>query len=113
MVEGGSHVVGRDETPYDTDAMFRQQYFDLYAIDVATSAKTLIEDRVTIQFGGSPGGHYVLWFEGEHYFAYDLRSGETRNITEAVQTTFVNLDLTPTREPVSYTHLTLPTKRMV
>ena len=98
MVEGGRHVIGRDETPYDEDAMFRQQYADLYAIDVRTSEKTLIEDRVTIQYGGSPGGRYVLWFEGEDYFAYDLLSGEKHNITERVATTFVNLDVTPTRE---------------
>ncbi len=98
MVEGGRHVVGRDETPYEEDAMFRQQYSDLYAIDVSTSAKTLIEDRVTIQFGGSAGGRYVLWFEGAHYFAYDLETGRKRNITESVPTTFVNLDVTPTRE---------------
>ena len=97
-VEGGRHVVGRDESPYDEDAMFRQQFFDLYAIDVATGNKTLIEDRLTIQFGASPGGRYVVWFEGEDYFSYDLRSGDKRNITENVPTQFVNLDLTPTRE---------------
>ena len=98
LLEGGRHALGRDETPYDQEAMFRQQYSDLYAIDVATSEKTLIEDRVTIQFGGSPGGRYLLWFEGDDYFAYDLRNGEKRNITEDVPTAFVNLDVTPTRE---------------
>ena len=98
MVEGGSYVVGRDESPYDTDAMFRQQFFDLYAIDVATGDKTLIEDRLTLQFGATPNGRYVVWFEGEHYYSYNLRSGEKQNITENVATQFVNLDVTPTRE---------------
>jgi dipeptidyl aminopeptidase/acylaminoacyl peptidase len=98
VIGGGRYVIGHDETPYEEDAMFRQQYLDLYAIEVASSEKTLIEDRVTIQFGGSPDGRYVLWFEAEDYFSYDLRSGEKHNITEGVSTTFVNLDVTPTRE---------------
>ena len=98
MVEGGNWLVGRDQSPYDELAMFRQQFFDLYAIDAETGAKTMIEDRLTIQMGGSAGGRYVVWFEGEDYFSYDLDSGEKRNITENVPTQFVNLDLTPTRE---------------
>ena len=98
MVEGGRHVLGRDETPYDEHAMFRQQFFDLYSIDVATGAKTLIEDRLGSGTTSSPGGRYVIWFEGEDWFAHDLRQGRTRNLTENVPTAFVNLDVTPTRE---------------
>ncbi len=97
-VEGGEWLVGRDQSPYDQEAMFRQQFFDLYAIDVQTGAKTMIEDRLTMQMGGSADGRYVVWFEGEDYFSYDLDSGEKRNITENVPTQFVNLDVTPTRE---------------
>jgi dipeptidyl aminopeptidase/acylaminoacyl peptidase len=98
LVPGGEHVIGRNETPYDEDAMFRQQYADLYSIDVATGAKTLVEERVTSFGPASPGGRYVIWFAGEDWFAHDLQSGQTRNITEAVPTAFVNLDVTPTRE---------------
>jgi dipeptidyl aminopeptidase/acylaminoacyl peptidase len=98
IVEGGRHAIGRDESPYDEHAMFRQQFHDLYAIDVGTGAKTLVEDRVTIGMEASPGGRYLLWFEGDDYFTYDLRSGEKRNVTEGVGTAFVNLDVTPTRE---------------
>jgi hypothetical protein len=76
MVEGGTYVLGRNESPYDEDAMFRQQFLDLYSIEVATGNKTLIEDRVTITMGSSPGGRYALWFEGDDYYAYDLRTGD-------------------------------------
>ena len=98
IVDGDRYVLGRDESPYDEEAMFRQQFMDVYSIDVETGAKTMIEDRLTMVMGGSPGGQYVLWFEGEHYFSHDLESGETRNITADVPTAFVNLDVTPTRE---------------
>ncbi|MEX2467442.1 MAG: prolyl oligopeptidase family serine peptidase [Gemmatimonadota bacterium] len=98
LVPGGRHVIGMDETPYEEDAMFRQQFLDLYAIDVGSGAKTLIENRVPGNASGSPGGRYVVWFEGEHWFAYALEQGRTHNLTEGIGAQFVNLDLTPTRE---------------
>ncbi len=98
LVEGGRHAVGRDETPYDVDAMFRQQFSNLYAIDVQSGRKTLVEERVQQDFGGSPGGRYLLWLDGDDFWSYDLRDGEKRNITESVPAEFVNHDLTPTRE---------------
>ena len=98
VVEGGSHLVARDETPYDVEAMFRQQFYDLYTVDASTAARDLVRERVTIDYGSSPGGRYVLWFEGEDYWSHDLESGETRNITADLGGTFINLDLTPTRE---------------
>ena len=81
IMEGGRHVVARDETPYDVEAMFRQQYFDLYTVEAATAQRNLLRERVTIDNGGSPGGRYVLWFEGEDYWSHDIESGETHNIT--------------------------------
>lgn len=98
VMEGGAHVVARDETPYDVEAMFRQQFYDLYVVDATTAGRNLLRERVTSDYGGSPGGRYVLWFEGEDYWSHDLRRGETRNITGDLGGVFVNLDLTPTRE---------------
>lgn len=98
MVDGGRHVIGRDETPYDENGMFRQQFSDLYSIDVETGAKSKITDRM---FGGgspSPDGRYIVWFSGEDWYAHDLERGQTSNITEGVGTEFLNLDVTPTRE---------------
>ena len=98
MIDGGRHVIGGDETPYDEHAMFRQQFSDLYVIDVKTGAKSKIADRI---YGGatpSPDGRYMIWFSGEHWYAHDLDGGETTNITERVGTVFVDLDVTPTRE---------------
>ncbi len=98
VAEGGRHVVARDETPYDVEAMFRQQFYDVYAVETATAQRSLLRERVTSDYGGSPEGRYVLWFEGEDYWTHDLESGETRNVTGGLDGVFVNLDVTPTRE---------------
>ncbi len=98
IAEGGAHIIARDETPYDVEAMFRQQFYDIYAVDAATAQRTLVRERVAQDYGGSPGGRYILWFEGEDYWSHDLASGETRNVTGELGGLFVNLDVTPTRE---------------
>ena len=98
VLEGGRHLLARDETPYDVEAMFRQQFYDIYAVETATAQRTLVRERVAQDYGGSPGGRYILWFEGEDYWAHDLASGETHNLTGDLDGVFVNLDVTPTRE---------------
>ena len=98
LLDGGGHVLNRDETPYDVDAMFNQQFYDLYSVDTGSGAESLVRERITLGAQGSPEGRYVVWFEGEDWWSHDLSSGETRNITADLGGTFVNLDLTPTRE---------------
>ncbi len=92
------YVLGANETPYDEHAMFRQQFSDLYAIDARTGAKQLVEERVAQLGGSSPTGRFVIWFDDEQWYAHDLRAGTTANLTEGLNGTFVNLDVTPTRE---------------
>ncbi|MDE2974524.1 MAG: prolyl oligopeptidase family serine peptidase [Gemmatimonadota bacterium] len=98
VAEGGRHMIARDETPYDVDAMFRQQAYDLYVVDAASGRRELVRERLFRDHGASPGGRYLLWFEGEDYWTRDLRTGETRNITDGLGGEFVDLDRTPTRE---------------
>ncbi|MCY3705125.1 MAG: prolyl oligopeptidase family serine peptidase [Gammaproteobacteria bacterium] len=98
LLEGGGHVLNRYETPYDVDAMFNQQFYDLYSVDTGSGAESLVRERITLGAQGSPEGRYLVWFEGEDWWSHDLSSGETRNITGGLGGTFVNLDLTPTRE---------------
>ena len=98
IVQGGQHVIGADETPYDEHAMFRQQFVDLYAIDVETGAKSKIADRISNVEPPRLNSRYILWFAKEDWYSHDLERGETHNITADLETVFVNLDVTPTRE---------------
>ena len=98
IVRGGQYVIGTDETPYDEHAMFRQQFLDLYEIDVETGAKSKIADRISSVESPSLNSRYILWFAEEDWYSHDLEDGETQNITANLETVFVNLDVTPTRE---------------
>ncbi len=98
LLEGGKHVLHRDETPYDAEAMFGQQFYDLYAVDTDSGRESLVRERLTLPVRGSPGGRYAIWFEGEDWWSHDLSGGETRNLTADLGGVFVDLDVTPTRE---------------
>ena len=78
--------------------MFRQQFLDLYAINVETGAKSKIADRISNVEPPSLNSRYIVWFSEEDWHAHDLEDGETRNITDNLETVFVNSDVTPTRE---------------
>ena len=98
VIGGGSHLLARDETPYDVDAMFRQQRHDLYTVDAETGERVKVHEGLTSDYGASPEGEYLLWFEGEDYWTHEIATGETRNVTANLAGTFVNLDVTPTRD---------------
>jgi hypothetical protein len=48
----GSTAIAVDETPYETDGMFGRRYSDVYKVDLATGARTVVAKRVV-----PPGWH--------------------------------------------------------
>jgi len=92
LVEGRDHAVGTDETPWDRERMFGPAYEDVYLVDVTTGEKRKVLERKEFFFGASVGGDYLFWFEDDHYWTYDVASGEVTNITAGLDGVFVNLD---------------------
>ena len=88
---GGTAALGFDGTPYDVERMFGPEYRDLVHVDLATGERTRVAERRQWNYGISPGGRYVLYQRDNHYWVHDLRSGTDRNLTEGLETTFVNL----------------------
>jgi dipeptidyl aminopeptidase/acylaminoacyl peptidase len=92
LVEGDEFAIGRDQTPYENDRMFGPVYNDIYRINLKDGSASLIKERLQYNFGPSSGGKYLLYLVDDHYWTYDLKSGEHTNITEGVPTSFVNLE---------------------
>ena len=98
----GSTAIALDETPYDTDGMFGRRYSDVYKVDLATGARTVVVKRVVPPVWHSPGGHYVLTFKDNEYTIYDLETNATRNLsklTPGVTFTDKEDDHTPVHKP--------------
>jgi dienelactone hydrolase len=60
-------------------------------MDLATGARTDIAASVEDRYvQASPGGHYVLYLQKDHYWTVDLASGRQANVTGTVATSFVD-----------------------
>jgi dipeptidyl aminopeptidase/acylaminoacyl peptidase len=77
-----------------TDAPYRRNYSwdiqigrDLYAVDIETGARTLIEKNISGYPSLSPEGKYVSWYSGRDstWVAYDLASKKQIDLTAGIQ----------------------------
>lgn len=76
---------------YAMDRTIGRPAADLYLVDVNTGERTRVKDRVEDGYvQASPGGRYLLFFQGDHYWTIDTKTRAIANITKPLQTTFVN-----------------------
>ena len=78
-------ALGETDVPYRVESMWGEGGGDLYAIDVATGARTQIASRTPFDATLSPAGGYVLWFgENGHWYAYSTATKRTADITGSI-----------------------------
>lgn len=92
LVESADFAVGLDGTPWDRDRMFGPAFEDVWVVDVETGDREKVLERKEFFFGASTAGRYLFWFEDDHYWTYDVRSGETVNITAGLDGVFVDVE---------------------
>lgn len=87
------YAYGTDIREYEQPASHSGRRFaDLYAIDLKTGDRKLALKKTATPFNlPSPDGRQILyWGQDGHYYVLDLTTGERKNITRDVPTTFVN-----------------------
>jgi dipeptidyl aminopeptidase/acylaminoacyl peptidase len=78
-------------TPYAMDRTIGRPAADLSLIDLATGDRTRLKDRLDDgEAHVSPGGRYVLFLQGDHFWTIDTSTRAMVNITKAVPTSFIN-----------------------
>jgi acetyl esterase/lipase len=86
-------AIGKDARAYELDgSLDGREFEDVYAIDLRTGARTLALKKSRWSYDVSPDGARLLYYEDGHYFAYDLASGQSRNLTLNVPASFVNTE---------------------
>jgi len=90
ILEGGRWALEHDEAPYARDVMFGRPWEDVYRIDTRSGERTRILEKVRYVYGGSPGGRYVLYFQGEDWWAWDVEAGRAANLTGALGADFAD-----------------------
>ena len=89
LLEGWRHGIEKVSAPYPWGAMFGRPYHDTWAVNLTTGTREKVLERVRYTWQ-SAGGHYLLTFDGEHYWSLDLRSGEQANLTAGLPAVFAD-----------------------
>ncbi len=90
LLEGGRWALEHDETPYAQDVMFGRSWEDVYRIDTRSGERARILEKVRYVYGGSPESRYVLYFQGENWWAWDVGAGRAANLTGALDGDFAD-----------------------
>ena len=92
-IDGMDVALVEEWSAYEMPRSMGRPAADLYLADLATGARTRLKDRLE---GGrasvSPGGRYLLYVEGGHWWTLSLATKAAANITRSLRTSFVDLD---------------------
>ncbi len=78
----GSRALALDGTPYDTDGMFGRQFEDVYKVSIDSGERSKLATKLIPPINFSPGGRYAVNFKEVDFWAYDLETGASRNISK-------------------------------
>ena len=88
------YAYGIDTREYEQPASYSgRRYLDVYRVDLKTGARTMLLEKHHSFTIPSPDGRQLLyWGKDGHYWVADLATGEKRNITKDVATSFVDTE---------------------
>ncbi len=91
-IRGTMQALVSEYTPYLMDRSIGRLAADLALVDMRTGARTPLKTRVPSNPSVSPGGRYVLFSEGGHWWTIDLTTKAVTNVTRTVKTSFVDTE---------------------
>ena len=68
-------AIGRDDSAYRGEVAWGANRSDLYRVDVATGARTLIDKGLSRTYGTSPDSRWFLYLKNKQVHAFDLDRG--------------------------------------
>jgi len=89
----GRWAVGYDDNAYELMANLDGRRFrDIYAIDMRTGEREMILEKVRWSYDISPDGTHFLYYGNGHFHTVEFATGEDRNITADVPTSFIDTE---------------------
>ncbi|MDN3205051.1 S9 family peptidase [Algoriphagus sediminis] len=92
------YALGSDIQEYELDInLDGQRYSDFYIVDLQTGERKELFNKFYLPgYASSPraseDGTKLLYAEDGHFYVYDIASGQSRNITENIPVTFVDVE---------------------
>jgi len=109
MVPGEAYATGTDVSRYELMGNLNgQRFMDVYVVDVESGDRAMVLERSRWYNGPSPDGSHLLYYEDGDYYTYELATGTHRNISEDVDTSFINTEddhnvVDPPVRPIGWT----------
>ena len=88
----GKWAVGRLDAPYRLEVSWGGTKADQYRIDTETGERTLIEKSVTRTMGISPDSKWFLYLKDKHVFAYNLETGQKRDLDDGEKISWLDAE---------------------
>jgi len=93
MAPKDKYAIGFDDREYQLMGnMDGRRYRDVYVINPSTGERTLALKRARWYNGPSPDGESFLYYDDGHFFVHDMATGQAKNITIGVPTSFINTE---------------------
>lgn len=85
-------ALGLSDAPYRKLVTWYGQVQDVYLVDLKKGDRKKIAAELEGRPSLSPEGRYVVYYRSPHWFLYDCRSGDTRNLTADMDVPFYDED---------------------
>jgi len=85
-------LLAYDFTPYEKDGMFGRGNSDVYTVDINTGNREKIITRNNNVYRISPNEKYLTYVNQDNIHVYDIKSKKSKNVSEGLDASFVNLD---------------------
>jgi len=104
VTEGAASALGESDVPYRQLISWDGDYNDVYAVNLATGAKTKMLERQHFNATLSPGGNYVLAYnDAKHaWFAQKVGAAVPVNLTGALKVSFEDETWDSPSQPAPY-----------
>jgi dienelactone hydrolase len=89
----GPWAIGRDDSEYELmGSLDGRRYQDVYAIDMRDGSRERILERSRWSNDISPDGSHFLYYQDGHYHTYEFATGQHRNLTAEIPTSFIDTE---------------------
>jgi acetyl esterase/lipase/uncharacterized protein (DUF2147 family) len=86
-------AIGTDVRDYELQSSLDgRRYSDVYVVNLLTGERKLALKKVRNMGQPSTDGTKFYYYDDGHYFAYDMASGQSTNLTKTVPTSFVDTE---------------------
>jgi dipeptidyl aminopeptidase/acylaminoacyl peptidase len=93
-------ALGTDDRAYRRITDYDEHYSDSYVVDISTGERKLAIRKNRNAAGWSPGGRYLLFFDGKDWNSVSVPEGKVTNLTAALPVKFWNEETdTPSMPP--------------